>query len=180
MATRTNVLSDGKIPGLSRRRIAGALVLIAIAWAGCGEDGSPARTDRPATSPAVADTPSPTATPTPSPAPSSSPETPANHQPESDPGEGGDEAGNRVPVELELAVEEVLPARVEVPAFLALRVTVRNESGGERNLRLGGRTILEILPGATERIDLEGLQPGEHVIDAGESGRATIVARRAG
>lgn len=119
-------------------------------------------------SPVVA---APTATPTA--APTATP--PAQPEPDA-----GDEDGNRVPVRITLAVEDVVPAEIEIPAFLGLRLTVRNESGSERILKLDDVTVLEILPGAVEQADVEGLSPGEHVLTAGESGRLRLVAERAG
>lgn len=92
--------------------------------------------------------------------------------------EGGDEAGNRVDVRVTLAPEGVVPRRLEVPAFLGLRLRVRNESGGERIVRLDGSVVVELLPEETQVVELEGLQPGRHVLEAGESGRTSIVAVR--
>jgi hypothetical protein len=67
-----------------------------------------------------------------------------------------------------------------VPAFLGIDLEVVNESGAERTLRLDGKVILELEPGRAQRATLQGLQPGDHRLEAGESGRATIVAKRAG
>ena len=146
-----------------------ALVLLA----GCGGDDEQASAPRP----------SPQATPAPgieeaTPEPTRAPEATATATPEL-PDEGGDEAGNRVDVDLRLAVEDVLPRRLEVPAFLGLRLRVRNESGAERVVRLDDEVVLELGPGDSESVAVEGLQPGEHTVDAGESGRAVIDARRA-
>jgi hypothetical protein len=154
-------------------------VIAAVALlAGCGgERDEPVGGTVEAT---TAQTPTATATPTPTPTPAATataaPTATATAPPEE---EGGDESGNRVPVTITLAVEDVIPARIEVPAFLGLRMTVKNESGSERRLLIDGETVLEILPGATERIDVEGLRPGDHQLEAGESGRAVIVAGRA-
>lgn len=147
-------------------------VACALAGAACGDDQEPARRTAPLPVPTATDTPSPTTTPTAT--PTATPSAAATPAPE-----GGDEGGNRTEVALTLAAEDVVPARVEVPAFLGLRLRVTNESGAERILRIDGRVILEILPGQDEEIPLEGLQPGEHVLEAGESGRAVLVAERA-
>ena len=134
----------------------------------CGDD-SPQR---------AAGTPAPAATATATPPPAAT-ATPDSTPPPAPP-EQGDEEGNRVPLTLRLAPEDVLPAEAEVQAFLGLRLEVRNESGAERVVRLDGEPVLELLPGQAQTVDLKGLAPGEHTVEAGESGRAVVTAVRAG
>jgi len=162
---------------MSAGKIAACVTVLVVVIAGCGSDGddrvrpSASRSSPTATaSPTPAATPQVTATPTPdaTAAPTAAP---------ADPGEG-DEAGNRVRVELTLEAGRIDPARVEVPAFLGLTFVVRNASGAERILQIDGRTVLELLPGASETADVEGLQPGEHFLTAAGGSRSTIMAKR--
>lgn len=153
------------------------MILLAGLPAACGDDeprtaGTTTTTEPAATATA---TPAETATATPTPTVGASP-TPTIPPAE----EGGDEAGNRVELHFDLHAEDVQPPAIEVPAFLGLRVTVRNQSGAERVVRLKGEPVLELLPGETQTAEVEGLRPGDHLLEAGESGRATITAERAG
>ena len=153
------------------------VIVLAAVLLGCGDD------EREPVAGTATAAPTETATATPSPTATAATATAtatATPTATAKPQEGGDEEGNRVPFDLTLNVEDVTPAEIHVPAFLGLRATVKNESGRERRLELDGKTVLEILPGATEKIDLEGLSPGTHRLDAGESGRAEIVAERSG
>ena len=145
--------------------IACALVLTA-----CGDDEP---------EPAARTTPQPTATA--SPAPTASPTVEPTASPTAAPTEeAGDEEGGRVRQQFDLAIEDVVPAQATVPAFLGLEFELTNVSGNERIVRLDGKVIAELAPGEALKLPVEGLQPGEHILSAGESGRATIVAERAG
>lgn len=177
MASRTTSISAGKVPELSLRSVL-AVIACAVPLGGCGDEADPvARSTVPvatATATATAE-PTPTARPAETPTATATATATADATPEA-----GDERGNRVPLVITLAAEDVLPSRLMVPAFLGLHLVVRNESGRERVLRLDDKVILESLPGDRQSINVEGLRPGDHVLDAGESGRAVIVAQRAG
>jgi hypothetical protein len=142
---------------------------------GCGDGDARVATETAPTAPPTA-TATAAITPimTPPPTPTATPTAAATV----DPG-GGDEGGNRTLVKLTLGVEDVDPAEIEVPAFLGLEFEITNRSGSERIIKSGDKVILELLPGDTERGVLEGLRPGEHFLDVGESGRVKIVAKRA-
>ncbi len=94
--------------------------------------------------------------------------------------DAGDEGGNRVELHFDLFVEDVAPRELDVPAFLGLRIRLRNQSGSERIVRIDGEPVLELLPGESQTAEVEGLRPGPHILDAGESGRAVLNAERAG
>ena len=150
MASRTNALSATKVSGLSLRTYFAVTLVVAL-LAACGGDGDD-RGDPPAGSP----TPAATAT------------------------EGGDEAGNRVEVQFDVMGSEVTPDRIEVPAFLGLKVRLRNRTGVVRPVTIDGEVVTALPPGGEADVEVEGLQPGDHVLEAEGSGRATIVAVRAG
>ena len=147
------------------------------AIAACGDDG--ASVDAvPSVAPA---TPTATATATPGPAatatPTATPVATPTVAPEAD---AGDEAGNRVVVRFELLDGRVEPLVQEVPAFLGLRLLLRNASDAPRNVEIDGEPVAELAPGESEIVEVEGLPPGDHELSAGLSGLATIDAKRAG
>ena len=143
----------------------------------CGDDDEPG----PVAAKTATPTATVTATATPTATPTAQPTLTATPTPTIPPaGEGGDEGGNRVELHFDLHAEDIQPPQVEVPAFLGLRIRFRNQSGRERIVRLRGETVLELLPGESMSAEVEGLRPGEHVLEAGESGRATLKAVRAG
>jgi hypothetical protein len=142
---------------------AGCVVLLA----GCGDDPAPTTASTPtATATAM---PTATATPTPTATPTATATATATG--------GGDEGSDRTLVKLTLGVEDVDPAEITVPAFLGVEFEVSNRSGSERIVRFADKVIVELLPGDTERGVIDGLQPGEHFLDAGESGRVKVTAR---
>lgn len=157
------------------------LALVVAVVAGCGDDGDdPSSGGTPtqrSESPSLA--PTPEATPPTATAPSAPPPPLDATGPESQPGGAGDEQPARTAVRVVLDGEGLTPTRVEVPPFLALRVTVRNDlhrtvtvalRGGHRALRIRGRS--------TRRLNAGGLRHGgAYTLDAGTAGRATIVAR---
>lgn len=155
------------------------MVIAAVAaLAGCG-GGDPTEppgtttaetTPPPAATASPEPTPTPTATPTAEPVPTAAP----------DEEDAGDEDGNRVPVEFEVLADGIMPRRSEVPAFLGLRITLRNMTSAVHPVRLDGEQIAQLPPGGEAAVDVEGLRPGEHVLEAPASGRATLVAVRAG
>jgi hypothetical protein len=170
------------------RRAAGLLAVAAV-LAGCGDDGD----DRAA---APTPTPTPTATAMPSPveeptatAPSAPAPPPdggvdeghevqdARKRGEDQEGGGGDEEAARTPVRVVVDGEGITPPSVAVPAFIALRVTVRNDLPRAIRVRIGRERRVTVRARERRAIDAGGLRPGRHAIDAGVAGRGVIVAR---
>ena len=151
------------------RALAAALAACLLA-AGCGDSGESA-----------SKTPTPTATPEASPtafAPSA-PEPPED-APEAQPGGGGDEAGNAQRVRLTVDDERrISPRRVEVSAFLAIDLAIRNRSSREQLVSVtaaGTKRGVQAGAGLTVTMQLEGLRPGRYRVEVEEGGRATLIA----
>lgn len=164
-----------------------AVPLAALALAACGGSDPAATTterDESPALPAASPTPTPTGTATPTATPPiatapSAPSPPPDADGEGGEGGAGDEEGARSPVRVVVDGEGITPPRTEVPAFLAVRVTVRNDLPRTVTVALrGGHSGRRIAAGAESAFDVAGLQPGEYVLDAGEAGRATVVAVR--
>ena len=94
--------------------------------------------------------------------------------------DAGDESGNRPELHFDVTAEAIEPDRIEVPAFLGLRVQLRNRTGVVAPVTLDGESITQLPPDGESEVEVEGLRPGEHQLQAGGSARATIVAVRAG
>ena len=97
--------------------------------------------------------------------------------PEDAEGGAGDEAPARTRVSVVVDGEGITPPRLEVPAFIALRVSLRNDLARPITVQLGDRRI-RIPARVKAGFDADGLRPGEHQLDAGRAGRATLVAVR--
>lgn len=155
------------------------VIACAYAVAGCGGDGGGVDAQPPGDTAATTATPTATAAgaPVPTATATAGPAATPTVAPEA---EAGDEAGNRVEVRFALLGRRIDPDRREVPAFLGLTLVLRNASGAARTVQLDGNPVADVAPGATEVVEVEGLQPGEHLLSAGVSALATIDARRAG
>ncbi len=158
-----------------------ALGLLAAALSACGGE------DEPISSPTIRDdspslAPSPSATPTPPTATAPSAPTPppdATGSPEEAEGGAGDEEAARTKLRVVVDGEGVTPPTIEAPAFLALRLIVRNDLPREITVALRGAHESVTVPARSERsLDVAGQQPGEYPIDAGDAGRGTLVAVR--
>ena len=154
-----------------------------LALIGCGGGAELAQTER-RESPELSATPSatpsaPVATATPTPPIATAPSAPV--PPEDAPGGAGDEEAARVRSSLVIDREGITPRQVTVPAFLALELSVRNDSPQEQVVFVVGATpsrAVSLSPGDTGRLALDGLRPGRYRIDAGAGRRAgTLVAR---
>jgi hypothetical protein len=161
-----------------------ALPLAVLALAACGGSDPAATTTERDESPALpTPTPTPTPTATATPPTATAPSAPSP-PPDAEGGEGaeggaGDEAAARTQVRVVVDGEGVTPPRTEVPAFLAVRVTVRNDLPRPITVALrGGHSGRQVAARREGSFDVAGLQPGEYAIDAGEAGRATLVAVR--
>lgn len=147
------------------------VLVLTITGCGGGEDPPTAATATPTASPAATASPSPTPTAEPTPSPTAEP-TPG---PEAQEGGAGDEEAPRVPVDVTVDGEGVTPPVIEVPAFFALEITVRNDLDREVTLRLGD-VALTAPPGGRGRGRHPGLRPGEHRLGGDGVPGATIVA----
>ena len=165
---------------LLRGVLAAALLL---APAGCGGEDEPlssptVRNESPSLAPSA--TPTPTQSPTePTATAPSAPSPPPDATGPGEEGEGGagDEEAIRSPVRVVIDGEGVTPPRVEAPAFLGLRVTVRNDLPRRVTVALrGAHRAVRVAARSERTFDVPGLQPGEYPIDAGAAGRATLVA----
>lgn len=156
--------------------IATFAAVAALALAGCGGDGDTTSAPTQAT-PVPTSTPIPTATdqasggdleltPTPA-ATSTAPSGSGTGGAEAGEDEGGDEAGNRVPVAVTVGAARIRASKDVVPAFLALRFTVTSRLDRDVEVVVvqsgeGGSTVGRgTLPaGGSVDIDTDGLQPG--------------------
>lgn len=176
--------------------------LAALVLAACGGDEEPApppqrsTTAAPTAAPTTSTTPQPTgstgpdtaSTPAPgeggpsteqsggTPAPSGEDEPgtggAAAPSPEEQEGGAGDEQGASTAVALRGRGGEVTPARVEVPPYIAVRVSLRAADAGSYALTVRGRTLR-----AGGSLTLDGLTPGSRYVlrAAGGGGRVEIV-----
>ena len=149
-------------------RAAAAALATCLLVAGCGESDERASS-------------TPTATPKASPtafAPSA-PEPPED-APEAQPGGAGDEEAISQRVRLTVNRDGTLrPRRVEVSAFLAADLVFRNRSSREQLISVtaaGAKRAVQIGPGLTVTMHVEGLRPGAYRIEVDGGGRATLVA----
>lgn len=157
------------------------LGLLAAAVAACGGEDEPLSTPTVRDdSPTLAPTPTATSTSPTATAPSApAPPPDATGSPEEAEGGAGDEEAARTPVRVVVDGEGVTPPRVEAPAFLALRLTVRNDLPREITVAVRGAHRAVLVPARSERsVDVPGQQPGQYPIDAGDAGRGTLVAVR--
>jgi hypothetical protein len=148
-------------------------VLAALLLAGCGGDEERAAPPPPAPTPPTATAPS-----APEPPPDSAAPTPeatsTPREPEKQEGGAGDEEAARVPLDFTIDGEGITPPRVEVPAFLALELAVRNDTPRAQRVTLGD-TVVRVPAGGRRSVRRGGLRPGRYAVDAGAAGRATLV-----
>jgi predicted small lipoprotein YifL len=159
---------------------------IALTVAACGDD---APTSAPPTATAPPDATS-TATPTPPKATAPSAATPPPDAPsptatpttggEDQPGGGGDEAEARVPIAVTVGPDgTVAPARVSVPAFLALELQVRNRTGGSLTITWNASEpsgSFEVGAGKLGTRRVAGVKRGSYPLAVQGGGTATVVA----
>ena len=151
-----------------------------LGLAGCGGGGESGSTTQRTASPPVPSTEAsaepPTATAPSAPAPPPDAGVLQGHGGEEQEGGAGDEEEARTPVALRVDAEGMTPPRVVVPAFIALRITVRNDL--PRRIRVRGAGADFAVPArARWTVEAGGLRPGRHPVRAGRAGRAVLVAR---
>jgi hypothetical protein len=152
------------------------LVGLVVALAGCGgeqEDSAGGPQPPVVTTPEPTPTVQPTATPTAE--PTAGPEPTATVGPEDQEGGAGDEEAPRVPVRFTIDGEGLTPPQVSVPAFFPVVLTIDNALPRGVTVTLGDVEIT-VAAGAQGQGRHPGLGPGEHAVDAGAAGRATILA----
>ena len=157
-------------------------VIAALALAACGdgneENTATERDESPSLAPTPESTPSPEATPPTATAPSAPPPPLDATGPEDQPGGAGDEEPIRTRVSVVIDGEGVTPPRVDVPAFLSLRITVRNDLARRVTVALrGGHGGVRVRARGRRSFTVGGLQRGEYPLDAGAAGRGLIRAR---
>jgi hypothetical protein len=98
------------------------------------------------------------------------------------PGGGGDEEPIRQRVAITVGKRAIRPARVQVDAFLGIRLLIRNASGREQLIEVRGAKPprgLQVGPGVRANLDLEGLRPGRYRIQGEPTkARGTLVVKR--
>jgi len=121
--------------------------------------------------------PTATATPTPTAFAPSAPEPPED--PEAQPGGAGDEEPAVTRLALVVGGGGVTPTQVEAPAFLAIEITVRNDTAAEQVVVVArDQGTVTVAPGRMGSIRLAGLRPGRYRIAARDTGAATLVVKR--
>jgi hypothetical protein len=170
-----------------RSALAGAVVALLLALAGCGGgDEEPAGTTEAQPPPTAEPAPTETeeteaateeteAEPEPEPDPTEA-EPPAS--PEDQPGGAGDEEPAR---SLALFAGEggrITPRVVRVPAFISIRVELSSEDGQEYGLTFEGETIRVSSGLGSVSTTIDGLRPGESIVGtpAGAGNRVRIEA----
>ena len=148
-----------------------AVLAVAGALAGCGDDEPTATSSTPAPTAAATERATPTTTPAETPSPTAT-EQPG---PEEQEGGAGDEEEARVPVRFTVRDDGVEPPEVGVPGFLALELIIRNDTSQPVVARLEATEPLTVNPGETTRARLEGRRPGRYPIDFGAAGEAVLV-----
>jgi hypothetical protein len=149
-----------------------AVLVVAAALAGCGDDET-ATSSSPTPAPTAAATDTPTATPTPTETPT--PTATEQPGPEEQEGGAGDEEEARVPIVFTVSDDGVLPARAEVPAFLALELIVKNMTSEPVVARLEGAEPITASPGERASLRLEGRRAGSYPVDFGDGRQALVV-----
>jgi hypothetical protein len=100
--------------------------------------------------------------------------------PEDEPGGAGDEQPIVQRVRLTVGKGRTIrPRRVEVTALLTVGLAIRNRSGRGQLVSVTGHGLkrgLEVGPGLTVTMRLEGLRPGRYRVQVEKGSRATLVA----
>jgi hypothetical protein len=150
----------------------------AAALAGCGggsSDTAAPATPQPAPSAATeAPTETPTATTSATPTPTTQPL--PSVQPEKQPGGAGDEEPIRVPAQFKVTADAVEPPQVQVPAFLTIQLSVRNERSSAIVVRLEGARPLTVAAGGRGEMLIDGRKRGRYPIDFGNGQTALLVS----
>jgi hypothetical protein len=95
---------------------------------------------------------------------------------------GGDEQPIRQRVSITVGKSAIKPERVQVDAFLGIRLLVRNTSGRAQIVEVRGAKPtqgIQVAKGVRARLDLEGLRPGSYRIQGKPTkAHATLVVKR--
>jgi hypothetical protein len=148
-----------------------ALSLAVLALSACGGDDPAEPPVSSRTTPAgPTATPTPATTPSPTPTVTPAPEATAAPGPEQQEGGAGDEEG--IAQSARFAYERsgrLAPERVEVAAFLPVRLTLRNDASSEVRVELPTLGVEPVVlgPGESRDIELSGPRTGRHELRAG-------------
>jgi hypothetical protein len=94
---------------------------------------------------------------------------------EQQPGGAGDEEGARVPAAFTLSGGAISPARITVPAFLAVEVALTAKDGAQQvTISAPGGGTVDVASGATARRSLAGLKPGDYTVATAGGAKATL------
>jgi hypothetical protein len=140
-----------------RRAALAAVVLAAAApvAAGCGGDDEGGATTATVTAPVATATAPPTATG------------------EQAPGGAGDEEAVRTPAAFTASGATLIPARITVPAFLAIDLTV-TARGTAQTVTVVGAAPLDVAAGATAHRLLPGRKPGDYAVTTAAGAHAVL------
>jgi hypothetical protein len=165
------------------------IILLVSSAPGCGDKGggqsvvqqpssspAPAATD---TAPAARTAPAtttPPATTQPQTTPATTtPTATTGLPPESQPGGAGDEQAARVPAAFTVAGATITPARITVPAFLAIELSITAQQAAQRvTVDAPGVGTIDVAAGGTARRQLAGLRPGDYRVTTARGGAATL------
>jgi septal ring-binding cell division protein DamX len=165
-----------------------SLAALVLALPACGGGSDAASSGVPTTTATEGPTATATGTPptasapsAPTPPPDAPTPTPTPTAPgESQPGGGGDEEAARVPVDVTVGSDgTVAPQEVDVPAFFALELRVRNRTGGSITVRWTASEpsgTFEVGAGKTGSRRVAGVKAGRYPLAVTGAGTATVVA----
>jgi hypothetical protein len=94
---------------------------------------------------------------------------------------GGDEEPIRQRMAITVGRKAIKPERLEVHAFLGIRLIVRNATRRQQRVSVRGAhapNAVKVGAGKRATLDLEGLRPGEYRIVSAPAGSALLVVRR--
>jgi hypothetical protein len=167
------------------------VALLSASTLGCGgsDGGGTTAQQLPSSAPTSVPT---TATPTPAQttptatgpstvgsAPSTS--TPTTGTGESGPGGAGDEEPARTPAAFTIGPGGIAPQTITVPAFLAVDVALTAEGGAQRvTIAAPGGQTVDVAPGGTRHVVLDGLKPGDYAVTTATGARGTLHVVRGG
>jgi hypothetical protein len=89
------------------------------------------------------------------------------------PGGAGDEEGARVPATFTASGATLTPARITVPAFLPVDLSV-TAKGAAQKVTIEGAGTLEVAAGATGHQRIAGLKPGDYAVTTSGGANAVL------
>ncbi|MDX6732441.1 MAG: hypothetical protein QOC54_2389, partial [Baekduia sp.] len=89
------------------------------------------------------------------------------------PGGAGDEEGARVPATFTASGATLTPARITVPAFLPVDLSV-TAKGAAQKVTIEGAGTLDVAAGATGHQRIAGLKPGDYAVTTSGGANAVL------